>query len=139
MDSNPQENLLQALFGELRQQDQRLAPSFEPQVSAALRRGKEATRIGYTGYAAAVAAAVSVAVLAGTLLHRPAGQPAIAVRLPRPDRSTVVPAEQPALSLGDWQSPTAFLLQASDEWGQPAQTPDRAGPASTQPLTQDPT
>jgi hypothetical protein len=142
MKSTPEENRLQALFGELRQQDERLAPSFERTLSAALGRKGEpvATRIGYGGYAAAVAALVVLAVTVGMLAHHPEPKPAIVQQLPRPDRSDVGSVvEPPAMSLSNWQSPTAFLLQASDEWGQPAESPGETGIPATQPQAQDPT
>ena len=139
MNSNPEENRLQALFAELKQQDQRLAPSFERVLSAAVRRKRQpiAARIGYAGYIAA-AALVIVAVTVGMLSQRPAGQPSVAVKLP--DRSNAAPiAEPPAMPLSSWQSPTAFLLQASDEWGQLAGVPDDTAFPATQPQFKDPT
>jgi hypothetical protein len=142
MKSNPEENRLQALFGELRHQDQRLAPSFERTLSAALGRKGEgvAIRIGYGGYVAAAAALVVLAVTVGMLAHHPEAKPAIVQRLPRPGRPDVNSVvEPPAMSLSNWQSPTAFLLQASDEWGQPVESPGEAGVPATQPQAQDPT
>jgi len=142
MNSNPEENRLQALFGELKQQDERMAPAFERVLSGARRRESQpiAGRIGYTAFIAAAAALVIVVVTIGMLSHRPAVQPSIAVQTPRPDRSNVTPVPEPAaLSLGNWQSPTAFLLQSSDEWGQPVETPDDAGFPATRPQSKDPT
>jgi hypothetical protein len=142
MNPNPEENRLQTLFGELRQQDERLCPSFERTLSAALARSREsrpiAGRIGYTGYLSAAAALVIVGVTVGMLSHHPARQPAIVGQLSRPDGSNTGPViEPPAMSLSNWQSPTAFLLQSPDDWGAPS--PNDAGSPATQPQSQDPT
>ncbi len=140
MKPNAEENRLQALFAELREQDQKLAPSFERELSAALSRKSDGTttRIGYAGYLTAAAALVIVAVTAGILAHYPASKPSIVRQLPGPDRSKDVSVvEPPAMSLSNWQSPTAFLLQSSDDWGAGSQ--GESGFPVTQPQSQDPT
>jgi hypothetical protein len=137
MNPNPEQRL-QVLFNENRRLDERLAPSFERMLSnpAYAPKARAAYRIGFTGYFTA-AALIILTITMGMRLHRPAGPSTIVRQLPADERLGLPANEPPAMALSAWQSPTAFLLQASDDWGQPAESPDEA--PSTQPQVEDPT
>jgi hypothetical protein len=144
MNLNPDEKQFQALFGELKQRDRQLAPPFEREVAAAMRMQSQTVvgQIRYRGLVATAAALVIVAAVIIMLMHRPAGKPSIVRQSNQPDRSKVdLGSESPALSLSTWQSPTAFLLNAPDDWGQPAEVNDEpsTGHTPSQPHLHGPT
>jgi hypothetical protein len=144
MNLNPDEKQFQALFGELKQRDEQLAPPFEREVAAAMRMQSQSVvgQIGYRGLVSIAAMLVIVCAIVVMLMHRPAGKPLIVRQSNQPDRSKVdLSLDSPALPLSTWQSPTAFLLNAPDDWSQPAEVNDESstGHTSSQPHSRGPT
>jgi hypothetical protein len=120
MNPDEEQQRLRASFGELRREDQRLAPPFERDWQAAVRLSQRPPphRFPLARLAAAVAAIAAVGVAAALLNSRPGRDGLVAGRQAPPVAAPRVPEpperEAPA-SIEDWESPTAALLELSLE------------------------
>ena len=138
MDPRQEQIRLQALFSELRQDDERRAPSFRRCVQAADERGSDVARpVGRL--ALAVAMLLAVLGIAGLALfshvHR-GGTMATRTPVAFPEIQGDATAIQ---SLSTWQSPTAFLLDVPNLESKPASRFDQdwmipSRPRDRQPL-----
>lgn len=128
MNSNPQEDQFRALFDAVKQADARRAPAFERDwATADSKTSPFFSQLRYGRLAGALAAVVTVATGVGLLSHQRSGNRSIAIKLPSQTTLKIDSgAEDPPISLDTWQSPTAFLLRASDEWGQPVESIDES-------------
>ena len=91
MPPNTDDNDLRALFDAMQQEDAQQAPAFEPFWDEAVARAaRQRRRVGWMRYAAAAVLLVGLAFTAIFSLQR-----------------------RPAMSITEWQSPTAGLLQLS--------------------------
>jgi hypothetical protein len=92
-------------------------------------------QLQYRRLAGAAATVVIVAVGIGLLSHQRPGNRSMAIKLPSPTTVKIDAGTVDPMSLDTWQSPTAFLLQASDEWDQPPDSTDESSKLfpSTQP------
>ena len=120
------ERRLRASFGDLRRADERNAPPFERTWQAAAaglsrRTPAPAPRLARLAASVAAVAAVGVVgVVVGILNNRPGRDRHVAER-PGPAPSAEEPQDQEAtVSIVDWQSPTAGLLEPSAEEWSPA-------------------
>jgi hypothetical protein len=133
----PEENQLRAMFGKLRQSDDRTAPGFDAgQARAAHRPASLWSQLRYDRLAGAVAVLLLIGI--GAVVVSLSHPNHVMALKPTMNNSEVAPAAEQPASLDTWQSPTAFLLQASDQWGSPpdSQTePTQMFPA-TQPKPQ---
>lgn len=143
MNWNPEEEKLRELFGEMkRADDQRAAPFDRAWAAAGTKKDSFFAELRYGRIVAAVAIALIVAASVPAItarLSRPRTRnPSIALKVHSESTSDVGPAVgQPPMSLANWESPTAFLLRAPDEWGQTDSSDEPAnGAPSTQPQPQ---
>jgi len=97
---NPHEpdNHIQQLFSEQRAADQRRAPSFQQTWQAAMTRAEKPARLSWWLPAMAAASAVSLVVVSVLLW-------------PRTEKPQPTPSATVVVSLGEWTSPTDFLLE----------------------------
>jgi len=124
MNSNPQEDQLRDLFGELKRADDQCTPSFETDWVAAGSSKRHAlfAELRYGRLAAALLIIVGVVAL---LSHERSEKRSMALRIKSQPTANIDSNAEPApASLDTWQSPTAFLLKEPDEWDQTARPID---------------
>jgi hypothetical protein len=114
MNSNPQEDQLRELFGELKQADERGTPAFEADRVAGgfSKRPGLFAELRYGRLAAAVLIIVGVVAL---LSHERSEKRSMALKTKSEPALKIDSAIDPTpVSLDTWQSPTAFLLKEPD-------------------------
>jgi len=124
MSSNPREDQLRELFGELKRADERETPAFESDWVAAGSAKKHAlfAELHYARLAAAVLVIVGAVAL---LSHERSEKRSIALTTSSEPASKMDSTVEPTpVSLDTWQSPTAFLLKEPDEWDQASRPSD---------------
>jgi hypothetical protein len=126
MSQHSEEDQVRSLFGELRRGDDRLAPSFDLERSAAestIRPIRSELRHGpMIAMALGVGTVIAVACVAWHPRH---GSAPIAIDTPQSHVNDARSVEVWDQSLPDWTSPTAFLLPSTEDWSQPAdESPD---------------
>ena len=132
MNSNPEDEQLRAMFAALRQAERGRVPAFDAKSAAELRKRSIWGQLRY-GRVAALAAVVLIAFAVGIRSHPRAEKSPLVLK----NRASAVPANDAGADslppLANWESPTAVLLQAPDEWGRPAGASDE--PANNAPST----
>lgn len=135
MNPHSDEEEFRVLFAQMRRGDEPHAPAFDPngRVSG-LRSDSLLSELRYGRLIALIlAAGVFVATLS-VAHHRRPDRGSIALKPSTGNVNVDLVAEPAAPSLGDWKSPTAFLLRPADEWDEPSQSP--ADSPSFAPATQ---
>ena len=119
MDPMQEQIRLQALFSELREDDERRTPSFRQCMQPADGRGRDVARLS-ARWATVAAVSLAFVGVAGVALfsrvHR-GGAVANRMRGVLPEKHADTPAIQ---SISSWQSPTAFLLDVPTLESKPA-------------------
>jgi hypothetical protein len=132
MNTNPEDEQLRAMFGTLRQAELGRVPAFDANNRADLRMTSIWGQLRY-GRVAALAAVLLIACAVGIWSHPRAEKAAVAIKFSTPAAPNTDAAADALTPLANWESPTAVLLQAPDEWGRPAGA--SAEPANNAPST----
>jgi ferric-dicitrate binding protein FerR (iron transport regulator) len=130
MDADQDQEQFRELFSELKHADQRAAPSFErtwqaarsrqsdPRAASGILPWRASPRVRLAAAGLVAAAGIAAALLLGH--HADSHRQLIVNNTPttapsgNPDRVSVAVAD--GVSIADWQSPTAFLLEPPDEF-----------------------
>ncbi len=127
MNADQEQSQLRASFGELRREDERRAPSFDRTWQAAVRLSHRERPLAFPLVRwAAVAAIVAMGVAIGLLSRSwnnavaerttpPITMPTAAVPAVTATPTSEPGQQSPAVSIEDWESPTAALLDLSGE------------------------